>query len=237
MGIRDWPERWEKLGNVCKERSLHIHNWRVAEDIQGTKEHPPALVYIAPPASSEEVAAVEKELGRSIPPSFRRVIREYSSKVDVCWMFLDCYEGGEYDNRGIGVGFPWGILDWSLERLPDVHREFSVWLTDCYDDPEDDYGRHWYGKFPVCEVGYGDFIVIEADGSNYERVIYLSHDGDTDMNGYPLAVNFEAYMDAMSQLGCPSEGTELSMFLEMPEPYLRTDCDNARQWREWFGLV
>jgi len=260
MAISDWPERWEALRRAYARRGLVIHNWRLEpEEGDGTPNtpgvgpyyqnpyivrhtpNPPAILEVEPPATEAEVAAVEKELGRAIPPSFRRVLSEYSRAVDVCRMFPELT--GEWNEKGafetVYDGrfryFPWGTLYWSLAELPALHRQYAPWLTDCFKDQSNEYDRHWHGKFPFYVFGCENFLAIEDNGDGRERVVFLSHDGDDRLNGYPLGRDFEDFVDRMSLLGCPDDG--LWIFLEPPEPYLKTDGENARLWREWFGLV
>jgi hypothetical protein len=256
--MSDWFNRWEALRKVYKKRSLPIHNWRIADNepdpvknepkefelvsydwasrMKPQKSKPPAIIHLDPPANEEEIIIIEKEMGCSIPSSFRNVLKQYSRKVDVCWMFpVDDEEYKTiYDHRF--RYFSWGILYWSLEELPTLQKKFQEWLINCYNDPNDSYGKHWYGKFPVCEVGCGDFTVIENERENSQQVVYLSHDGDCKVNGFPMGKDFEDFVDRMSLLGCPSEGFSLYPFIDSPKPYLQIDNENARLWRQWFGL-
>jgi hypothetical protein len=164
----DWAERWKDLERVYWQRSLHIHNWRIADtgiekqtsessefklvpyDHRGTAKSanpkPPTIIVIEPPASETEIIKIEKEMGCSIPFSFRNVIKTYSRKVDVSWMFPDGNEEYQTIYDGRFRSFSWGILYWSLDELPQLQKEFQTWLTDCYDDSSDSYGRHWYVK-------------------------------------------------------------------------------------------
>lgn len=237
MSMSDWNNRWDALRKVCQKRSLPIHNWRLSEEEKDKNPKPPAMISVEPPASEEEVAAIEKEMGCSIPSSFRKVLREYSRKVDVCWMFPDGDEEYKKIYDGLFSSFSWGILSWSLESLPAVQKELKDWNDLMYNNPDDPYDKHWLGKFAICEVEFQDYYVLEAEKESSQQVVYLSHDGDTDVNGFPMGKDFEDFVERMSFLGCPSQGNMLYPFMNKPEPYLQVDGENARLWREWFGLV
>lgn len=237
MPMSDWNENWEKLRNVCRKRSLSIHNWRLSEEDRENKNpNPPAIVLVEPPASETEIVAIENEMGRSIPSSFRKVLREYSRKIDVCWMFPDGDEEYESIYNGLFRSFAWGIFNYSLESLPDLQKELKGWNDALYNNPDDPYDKHWLGKFAVCEVGHQDYIVIESEHEDSQKVVYLSHDGDTDVNGFPFGKDFEDFLDRMSLLGCPAESYMFYPFMSESEPYLQIDSENAHAWRKWFGL-
>lgn len=235
MSMSDWNKRWESLKNVYEKRSLVLHNWRLPED-WGDKPNPPAIVVVEPPASEEDVAEIEKQMGRKIPSTFRRVLREYSRKLGVCWMFPEDDEEYREICDGLFRSFAWGILAWSLESLPDLQKDLKKWNDLMYNNPDDPYDKHWLGKFAICEVGHQDYFVIEAENEKSQQVVYLSHDGDTDVNGFSMGKDFEDFVDRMSLLGCPEEGSMMYPFMNPPEPYLQVDGKNARHWREWFGL-
>ncbi len=233
MPMTDWPKRWEALREVCRKRSLVLQSWRVDEALYGSAAHPPALVSIEPPAAEREVLSVEEAMGTRLPAAMRRVFLRYSRKMDICWMFPEA-STTELKNSGLPAYLYWGILYCSLADMPSLKKEYDGFLRHC--DPDDDYDRHWFHKFPVLEAGFGDYVAVEMEAGGAEQVVYLSHEGDCDMHGRPLASDFEDFIDRMSLLGCPHEGYELEPFFEPDRPYLQPDGEKGRLWRAWFGL-
>lgn len=98
-----------KMRNACKERSLR--RWDGSSDI---------CVYAEPPATQEEIFAIEDKLVTTIPVSFRQILAKFSRKLTVDWAF-DCANGDEaYKeiDQGQFRKFWHGELYWSLEDLP-----------------------------------------------------------------------------------------------------------------------
>lgn len=222
METHQFEKYLSKIRNACKKRSLK--RWDESSDI---------CVYAEPPASQEEITAIEDKLGTIIPVSFRQILANFSRKLTVDWVLGD--EAYKKIDQGQFRKFWHGELYWSLEDLPELQKKLIQWQTDCYDDPNDDYGCHWYHKFIVCEVEQDDFIAIELQNPGKGNIVYLDHEGDYDTNGLVLAKNFETFVEHSLQLGCPTWEAMLA-FMENGKSGLQSNCPNAKLWRKWFGL-
>lgn len=208
----EWVRRWQATVNAC-ERKGSYH----------TK------LSIGPPASAEAIVAVETALGQPLPLSFRRVLREFSSEVDVFWSLSDgIHPPASYPQ------ITRGECTWSLPRMVEIGHWYQEWLK--VFDINDSYDRVWFGKLAFAEVGNGDNIAFDVEHAEDGPVIYLSHEGD-DGNGYYLGSNFVDYVDRHSLLGCAGrEGWLIMPFLPDATSGLDAYGENARKWREWFGL-
>jgi cell wall assembly regulator SMI1 len=139
MSWNQWPQRWIAALHAC-------------ERIGGESRE----LIIKPPATDEEVAAVEATLGMELPASLRQVLTGFSSAVEFRWFAPDDFE------------FPKPFRDmnsgecvWSLARIVEVEQQRREWVQGLFSDSDDPYGRIWHGKLPVIEVGNGDIIALD----------------------------------------------------------------------------
>jgi cell wall assembly regulator SMI1 len=183
---------------------------------------------IGPPATERDLARVESALGMSIPESFRKVLTKFSANVDLRWQFPDSTELCE-DLREIA----WGMLSWSLEAIATTYEAYQGWIDNVFPDIADPYDCVWHNRFPVLEVGNGDFVAIALSGDDAGAVIYLDHEGSI-FNGCRLAENFEDFVDRYIALGCAGpDGWTLEVFVGDPDLGLQTDCPHAKLWRAY----
>ena len=71
---------------------------------------------VEPPATLEDVLALEQRLGVSLPAALRDVLLTFSRNVDFCWFLPDDYQLSE-EFSGIFSGG----CNWSLESLAQCH--------------------------------------------------------------------------------------------------------------------
>jgi len=129
-----------------------------------------------------------------------------------------------------------GECRWNLALLAELQETYQSCL-ELFSNPTDYWDGPWQDKFPVLEVGNGDMLGIDLTNPDQQPVVYLSHEGDDSVHGYWLGTDFEDYIDRLSLLGCVgSEDWQLKPFVSGPRSLLETTGENARQWREWFGL-
>jgi hypothetical protein len=225
MAILDWPTRWDALRSACQHRNA-TGRWAKG------RANPPRFD-IDPPAAPADVAAIEESLRQPLPPSFRRVLLEYSSAVCIEWEVADEARGTMPDVfREIWAG----ECRWDLSAIASLVATYQEWLT-IFTDPNDKYDGPWQNKFPVLEVCNGDMIAVDISTEATQPVVYLSHEGDDTVHGFWLGRDYEDYIDRLTLLGCVgAEDWQLAPFLPGPRTYLDTDGDNAKLWRDWFGL-
>ncbi len=221
MAIISWLRRWDALRRACEHRKA-TGRWA-----EGASK-PPSFE-VAPPASERDLIAMEARLKCAVPSSFRNVLMRFSRSVDIRWALPDDAPLPEAFRQIFA-----GECRWDLASLPTLLETYRGWLT-VFSDPNDIWDAPWHNKFPVLEVGNGDMIAIDL--SDQQAVVYLSHEGDDSVHGYWLGRDFEDYIDRLSQLGCVgSEDWQLKPFVSSARSLLETNGENAKHWREWFGL-
>lgn len=116
-----------------------------------------------------------------------------------------------------------------------LEQERQGWVRNCFPDPNDSYDRIWHNKLAFQDVGNGDMLALDLRVVD-SPVVYLSHEGD-DFHGTILAHNFLDFVDRWSLLGfVGAEDWQLEKFVNSPSDGLDPNGDNAKMWREWFGL-
>src|SRR5688572_17160633 len=121
MPVRDWRAQWDAVRAAILARAA-------AERLPMAEVFP--TFEIAPPATEDEVHAVERELGQPIPSSFRRVLRKFAARVDLEWEWpLAMPE----TLRGLSRGG----CHWDLGELPALQRTHRQWIDGCFT------ARHW----------------------------------------------------------------------------------------------
>jgi cell wall assembly regulator SMI1 len=185
----------------------------------------------APPATESDVRALESELGKPIPASFREVLTEVAGHVEFRWFAPD----------GLKFPFPFtsnfcGNLHWSLDLLRDFEAGRQSWVDVCFPDPDNAYDRVWHDKLAFQEVGNGDLIAIDLRADTAGKVVYLSHD-DGEGHGRVLAPSFRDLIDRWVPLACAGgEDWQWMQFLREDGTGLDPAGDNARAWRTLLNI-
>lgn len=155
---------------------------------------------VAPPATEDEVVAVEVTLGYHLPEDLRQFFLTSSSGIEFWW--------NSYDEHTDILSLPGelaeicsGELRFSLERLAAID-DMRDDLADLYDDPDDPYAEVFLRKLAFMTVGNGDLLAIDLNEDHPGAVVYLTHDGES-MHGYVLGESFISFLDAYTQLACP----------------------------------
>ncbi len=210
----NWVERWKSAQAACVRLGGEARE-----------------LLIMPPASPGAVAQVEEQLGRVLPLSFRTVLLEFASRVEMRWYLPDDIELPA-ELRDIFCG----DCSWNLDQVVEIDRwrqeSADVGFTNL-DDPQD---RFWHDSLALAHVPNGDYLVFDLTIAPDPPVIYLSGEG-SDSHGQRLGDNFIDFMERWSLLGCPgSEDWQMMPFLNDPTSGLDPHGENARLWRQWFGL-
>lgn len=159
MPRSDWPARWEALRQACA-KSKATGRWETG------RKKPPRF-QIGPPATEQDVAAIEAILGRPIPLSLRKVLLEYSANVCIEWQLPDRRKRPDAFREIFA-----GECRWDLQSLPALESTYCEWLQ-AFTDPTDKYDGPWQNKFPILEVGNGDMVTIDAINPDLQPVVYL----------------------------------------------------------------
>lgn len=210
----EWVRRWQASLDACQRLG--------GETLE---------FIVAPPAREAAVAQLEAEIGRALPTSFRKVLTEFSEHLQVVW-FLPDNKQLPQELREIFSG----DCCWGLSQMREVAESYRLWLETNFFNLEDPYERVWHNKLAFAQVPNGDLLAFDLNFVPDPPVVYLSHD-DGDGHGYRLGDNFIDFIDRWSLLGCPgNEDWQMMPFLPNATGGLDPYGENARKWREWFGL-
>jgi len=184
---------------------------------------------IEPPASADQVNAIEERLGCKLPTSLRRVLTTAASRVEFAWFTPPGHTFPDPFRQVFS-----GSLSWSLDDLLDLMTAVRGWIENAFPDPSDSYDRVWHHKLPFMEVGNGDYLALDMNQDGEGRVIYLSHD-DGEGHGRVMAASFEELLARWIPLACP--GAEDWQWLPFcPGPDVGIDPSSAAA-SEWIALV
>ncbi len=182
---------------------------------------------VEPPASEEEVLAVEQTLGRPLPQSVRHFVRTTTTRIRL-WWHLD-------DDPPLPPpldGLFCGDVHFGLAAIPAQEEGRISWRDECFPNREDPYDAVWHDKTGLFAVGNGDLVAADPDG----RIVYLSHDG-SDEHGALLAPSLEELFRQWAPLGCPGpEDWQWGPFC-VGDAGIRADSPAAAVWLEWVGVA
>lgn len=196
---------------------------------------------------------VEAQLNRPIPASFRSVLTGYSSHLELRWFLKRNTKPRKLRKKSLSLLKPqeklpvWieppeqlkGIFSghcyWNLNDLIPLEKERQDWVENCFPNVDDPYDSVWHNKLAFLPVGNGDMLAIDLlvqEGP----VVYLSHE-DGDLHGTVLGNDFSDFIDRWSLIGfVGAEDWQLENFLHSETNGLDPYGENAKAWREWFGL-
>lgn len=208
-----------------------IKNWtQFAERIQLLGGSVPAFV-IEEPATQDEVAKLEQQLGLILPTSLKEVLLEFSKKIEFRWFMPDNFKL----DGPLSAIFS-GDRHWSLEWLVQFNEAKDHWKNEVFPNKDDAYDVIWHNKIAFHEVGNGDYLAIDISQADKEPIVYLSHD-DGAGHGVELARNFKDFLFLTSRLACVGgEDWQWLAFMENGKPYLNPDCQNALNFRAALGF-
>jgi hypothetical protein len=204
-----WIEDWNWILSIAKKR-----NW----DFESIK--------IQPKANINQINKIEEKLSIQYPDDFKIILIEYSSGISLDWQINNEEEENEFKEIFCGGGNPYL---WNSNNLILLYETYQSWLKNCYNDPTDFYGKHYYNKIPFIEVPNGDLIVFNLKG----EVIYLSHD-DGPLHGEKLADNFIEFISLWSNLGCiGTESEQFKVFYDINNQKLMYRNPKIERWKNW----
>ena len=212
----NWADSWNRILTVAKNRK-----W-VFEPLE-----------IKPPIQVSQIEASENVLSIKYPTDFKEILIKHSSGVKFGWQISKEETQGEFKPIFCGCGGVSGYRTnsnlWDFDLLAELYKTYQGWLTDCYNDPTDEYGKHYYNKVPFIEVPNGDLIVFDTKG----EVVYLSHD-DGPLHGEKLADNFVEFITLWSNIGCVgTESEQFAVFYDKSKQKLMDKSSKIDRWKLW----
>jgi hypothetical protein len=231
-----WTQRCKAVIQACKQLDIDCQEWS-----------------ISPPSSERDVEIVEAKLGRPIPVSFRSVLTGYSSHLELRWFLKKSPKTRKFGDFFLTLrkrekklrewidppeqfkGVFSGYCYWDLNDLINLEKERQDWVENCFPNIEDPYDRVWHNKLAFLSAGNGDMLAIDLlirEGP----VVYLSHEGGN-LHGTVLGRDFADFIDRWSLIGfVGAEDWQLENFIHSGMNGLDPNGENAKAWREWFGL-
>ena len=180
---------------------------------------------VEPPATLDDVLALEQRLGISLPAALRDVLLTFSRRVEFCWFLPEDYQVSEELSEIFRGG-----CNWSVESLAQCHEAKQGWIREVFPDRNNEYDAVWHGKLAFQEVGNGDYLAIDVGADAPNSVIYLSHD-DGEGHGRRLGADFQDFLLRWSRLGCVGAEDWQWMPFAPAGGYLDPNCDLARSFR------
>ncbi len=207
-----------------------VQHWQSVLDAVARHGGETSELVIEAPASEEEVAALERELGSTLPASLRETLLSFSKHVEFSWHLPD-FAGPEalkYTNFG---GFKLSldhITKAELDRRETIEsmRYYGV-------DPE--FIAGWEDKFAFLGMATGDCLAIDHSDTGDGAVLHLSHD-DPDVQGWLLGKSFQDFLTRWSPLGCPGDLWGWYPFVSGKDSCIEPTCANAELWKRYLGL-
>jgi len=212
----NWTADWNWILTVAKNRK-----W----DIEPIEVKPTIQIF--------QIESLQNDLDITYPADFKEILITYSSGVKFGWQISNEETKGEFKPIFCGCGGVSGYRTksnlWDFDLLAELYKTYQSWLTDCYNDPTDEYGKHYYDKVPFIEVPNGDLIVFNS----MEQVIYLSHD-DGPLHGEKLADNFIEFISLWSNIGCAgTESEQIAVFYDKDKQKIMDNDPKIDRWKQW----
>ena len=203
---------------------------------------PPELE-IKPPATPQQVDAIEQTLGRPIPAPLRRFILEESAGINFFWMLP---EGTEV----IGVDEDEEPVMGSIEvdiSTPFPRPEGETFFGNSGERDAAKVLERWNSAVEIIPVGNGDAVALDllTDPEN-PPVVYMDHET---AETHRLAASFDEFIEAWFSLGCVGpESWILRHFMTdngeplppdtdgTPTSKIDPNCPSAKAFRDYFGM-
>jgi len=146
---------------------------------------------VEPPAAHTQVAAVEQQLGLTLPTSLREWFMSGSAGLD-CHYVVEPGAGVLDvilpDETGIFGGARLG----PLSELPEFSRSVAEWAAETWVAEVPDQQAIWTSALPFARMDNGDYLAL-ALGSSDPPVVYLNHDDDSSVIAPSLAEFLHAW--------------------------------------------
>ena len=133
---------------------------------------------VATPAASEQVTAVERQLGLALPSSLVELFTHGSAGVDCRYVFEPDHETPIFGGARLGP----------LSELPDYSRSVAEWAAETWVAEEPDQQAIWRAALPFMRMANGDYLALDLrNGELDPPVLYLNHDDDSSIIAPDLA--------------------------------------------------
>lgn len=198
-----------------------INNWnKTFHQIEKIKGEIESFV-VEKSATEAEINLIEKQLGYSLPISFKEVLVKFSKQVELRWSFPDKLSiPTEFDAIFAGE------LCWSLDSIEDLTE-----VADSLQDVGDNYGENLRQKLAFYTVTNGDYLALDLNSNNEDAaVVYWDHEEDSVTY---VADNFIEFIEKFTDLHLiGAEIWQWELFIDSKG--INTDSEIAQKWKKLF---
>lgn len=190
------------------------------------------LFQMEPPATEEEISAVEKQINRRLPDSLRAFFLHHARYLKLIANFSnDFSEKLPPAVHSLSRAF----LELSLDKLPLLNQSCQEAIHVCLVEPEHPSAARLQNVLPLTWVPCGDFLVFDYSQDAFDPpVLYL----DLYAAEYHLCVlghSFGDFLERYTAVGlCGTEDTQMAPFLPNKTDGIQSDCPNAKLFRSFF---
>lgn len=180
-------------------------------------------------ADEEEIKEVEDQLGYRLPKDFRKVIKQFSKKVDMYWRLPHDFHLPDHLQQAT-----WGGCYWNLAELVDINNNKNELVKFCFSDCGLDDWEKWYDTLAFFQIANGDYLVLDLNDEDVP-VRYISHELDA-MHGWMLANSFIEFLDRWTKIACVGpEDWVLKAFIDSSDKGINPNCENSKEFRNLIG--
>lgn len=190
------------------------------------------LFQLEPPATEEEISAVEKQINRRLPDSLRTFFLHHSRylKLDACFSddFLEKLPPAIYSLSR-------AFLELSLDDLPLLNQSCQEAIHVCLVEPEHPSAAQLQNVLPLTWVPCGDYLIFDYSQDPFDPpVLYLDLYA-AEYHLYVLGHSFGDFLKRYTAVGlCGTEDTQMAPFLPNKTDGIQPDCPNAKLFRSFF---
>ena len=178
---------------------------------------------VSPPCEDLELEALKAHFGNNVPQSLLLFFTRTSAHVEFCWYLM-----GDLPEPFSGINC--GELALSPQLVVAADQGRALWTRKVFSDPSNPYDKLWHTCRGLMHLPSGDCIGWDE----FERIVYLSHDGMDTQHGYVLANSFDDFIHDYLLLGAPAPEFGWSIFTENSESGISATSETARLWIDIF---
>lgn len=188
-------------------------------------------------ATISEIKEIENKLGYMLPKEFKKVLSEFSKKVEFYWNIknnIEIEENNNYKNykfkekvtseicSGGNLDRPlWDI--YNLEELEEIKETYKF-------IDEDNEKSYWSNSMIFQGLGNEDYLGIDLLYNKGEIIILSSN---LKLNGYPIANNFISFIKEWFKIGCIGNlDNDFYLLSTINSPYISNKSLNAKKIKE-----
>ena len=190
------------------------------------------LFQLKPPATEEEISAVEKQINRRLPDSLRTFFLCHARYLKLTAYFSDDFL--KKLPSSIHSLFS-AFLELSLDDLPLLNESCQEAIHVCLVEPEHPSAAQLQNVLPLTWVPCGDYLIFDYSQDPFDPpVLYLDLYA-AEYHLYVLGHSFEDFLKRYTAVGLGgTEYTQMAPFLQNKTDGIQSDCPNAKLFRSFF---